>query len=114
MNPEARRKPDQEEHRHIQILADEAIALAKELDLDHYPNLHVSRALRGVPEGRERNRLFGLITAELKKRRFKTPQEQRREKLQMLKEAKQQILREDAYKHEAHIDPHEREDEEAA
>lgn len=114
MSADSRHESERGDRRRIQILADEAIALAKELDLDRYPNLHVSRALHGIPEGRERNRLFGQISAELKRRGFKTPQEQRREDDRILREARDQIMLEDAYKHEARIDPREREDDEAA
>lgn len=112
MNPDSRRESEQTEHRRIQILADEAMALAKELDLDRDPSVHISRALRGIPEGRERDRLFGQIRAELKRRGFKTPQEQRREDDMILREARDQIMLEDAYRHQARIDPHEREDDE--
>ncbi|MBI4435284.1 hypothetical protein HY630_01300 [Candidatus Uhrbacteria bacterium] len=102
------------EPQQIKRLADEAEALARDLDLDRNPSLHVSRALQGIPEGRERNRLFGLIQAELKRRGFKSPQQQRREDERDLREAREQLMLEDAYRHQARIDPRERDDDEAA
>lgn len=112
MDFDSRREFENTERRRIQILADEAAALAKELDLDRYPSAHISRALRGVPDGKDRDLLFGQIRAELKRRGFKTPQERTREERKRLEEARRQILLEDAYKHEAQIDPHEHDEEE--
>lgn len=116
MNLDSRRQLENTERRRIKILADEAVALAKNLDLDRDPSAHISRTLRGIPEGEERDRLFGQIKAELKRRGFKSPQERTREERQMLENARRQILLEDASKHEACIDPRERKDanEEAA
>lgn len=110
MNLDLRHESKQAERERVQLLADEAIALAKNLDLDRYPNLHISRALRGMAEGPEREHLFRQIIAELKRRGFKTPQEQRRENERLIREAKDSIIWEDSFTHEARIDPHERED----
>lgn len=110
MNLDSPHALERGERRRIQLLADEAVAFANGLDLDRYPSAHISRALQGIPQGRERDRLFKEINAELKRRGFKSPQERTREEQRMLKDERRKILLKDAYKHEQEIDPHERND----
>mgnify|MGYP001562739669 FL=1 len=52
----------------LKRLADEAEKQAKLLDLKVSPSLHITKALQGIPEGRERDLLFGEIRKELKRR----------------------------------------------
>ncbi len=52
----------------IKRLADSAEQWAESLDLSRYPSIHISKALQGIPNGRERDLLFGAIRRELNKR----------------------------------------------
>ena len=57
-------------------LADTAEAYAKQLDLTISPSLHITKALQGIPEGRERDLLFGEIRTELNRRKRENKKEQ--------------------------------------
>jgi len=82
-----------------------------QVDLERYPTLHISRALQGIPDGKERDYLFGQIRKELQRRRRVQRQQQINKDKKYdaaLREAKQIMLMEDAAKHEARINPRER------
>lgn len=62
-------KSREEAHRRrVNALADEAVKWMPQVDLKLYPSLHISKALRGIPEGRERDRLFGEVRKEVNRR----------------------------------------------
>lgn len=106
---EQRRGPEEMRQRQISALADTAMAAAKHVDFDRVPRGHIWMALDqgGVTDQNERRRLSRSIIAELKKRGFKTPAEQKAGNERELKEATEQMLLEDARIHEARIDPRE-------
>ncbi len=86
----------------IKKLADAAEAYAKQLDLRISPSLHITKALQGIPEGRERDLLFGEIRKELNKREQKRKREQRdlAEALAQRDETKKQEQLRDAWGHQ--------------
>jgi hypothetical protein len=80
--------------RRVRDLADSAENWQKEVDLIHYPSLHISKALQGIPEGKERDRLFGEVRKELKRRKDKRRQEE-----EYLAETRKAELMRGAYAH---------------
>jgi uncharacterized protein involved in exopolysaccharide biosynthesis len=68
MSPTSPETPESRHQKHIQVLSDTAETLSTTLDLKRNPTIHISRALAGIPEGKERDRLFGEIRRELEKR----------------------------------------------
>ncbi len=52
----------------VRNLADSAEEWARTLDLERYPSAHISKALQGIPNGRERDLMFGAIRRELNRR----------------------------------------------
>jgi hypothetical protein len=87
---------------HIKRLADEAEKQAKLLDLKISPSLHITKALQGIPEGRERDLLFGEIRKELKRREEKRKRDQKdlQEALSQLDKNKKQEQMRDAWRHQ--------------
>ena len=61
----------------IKRLADEAEKQAKLLDLKISPSLHITKTLQGIPEGSERDLLFGEVRKELNKREQKRKKDQK-------------------------------------
>ncbi|PJA46154.1 hypothetical protein CO174_00745 [Candidatus Uhrbacteria bacterium CG_4_9_14_3_um_filter_50_9] len=66
-----------ESEQRLKVLADAAEQWKKEVDLKRYPSLHISKALQGIPEGRERDRLFGEVRKELNRREKKKRAEEK-------------------------------------
>jgi len=87
---------------HIKRLADEAEKQAKLLDLKISPVLHITKALQGIPEGRERDLLFGEVRKELNKREQKRKRDQKdlQEALNQLEKRKKQEQLRDAWRHQ--------------
>lgn len=88
-----------EHKRQIQRLVDAAEAFAKTLDLKRNPSAHIAAALKGVPDGKERDQLFGEIRRELNKR-----QRARKvliaQQLECTDDADEQRIMKDAYAHQ--------------
>ena len=57
-----------EHERRIERHVDAAEGFAKTLDLKRNPSAHIAAALKGIPDGTERDRLFGEVRRELNKR----------------------------------------------
>ena len=86
----------------LKKLADAAEVYARQLDLNISPSLHITKALQGIPEGRERDLLFGEIRKELNKREQKRKKEQRdlAEALAQKEKAQKQERLRDAWGHQ--------------
>lgn len=52
----------------IKQLADDAQQWAQTLDLTRNPSAHISKALQGMRDGKDRDRMFGAIRRELNRR----------------------------------------------
>jgi hypothetical protein len=86
----------------IQQLADSAQQWAKTLDLGRDPSAHISKTLQGVPNGDERDQLFGAIRRELLRRAAnKSEDDKLRLEADVLREdEKRARIQKEAYAHQ--------------
>jgi hypothetical protein len=106
MNPDRMNFNESIPKSRISKLVDEAERWAKTLDLKRNPVAHISKALQGVPNGRERDELFGAIRRELNRRNNIARHEQhendelKREAKKIREELKNEQTLKDAYAHQ--------------
>lgn len=101
------------ERQKIASMADAAMKYADMLDLERKPDNHIWKALdqEGIKNRSDRSYFFRQVSAELKRRGFKTPQQKQKIRdartNQLMKEAREALIMADAAAHERRIDPHE-------